>query len=224
MESPPALTRVPKSHLTIDCEFPLYALTAQARKGVSIRCDRVPAKQGTRDEGIVAFLNPLDAYLEMLVDGGRKPWRITPFEQIDSTHFINTHHYVLRILLAYGVAATSDQLIALPGTSNSPRWLVGAFEFHIPRQANRDGKYLVCRIDSIEHVKRIHSRSNIPAYGAQILSLGEQLDSDSLRRSAEEALASATFTNPSSEQTHVGLYDAEAKCWRFASAFPALVQ
>lgn len=55
---------VPGSPVALRGEFPLYILAAHDRKGMRIRCDFVPTQQGRGVEGIMAFLNPVDAHMD----------------------------------------------------------------------------------------------------------------------------------------------------------------
>jgi hypothetical protein len=212
------------SPITLSCHFPLNILAAQGRKGLRIRCDYVPTQQGNSVEGIMTFLNPVDAHMEAAAESSDENWQVLPFESIDPTHFINTHHSVLRLLVVYGVAATRDSLLPASGESRSPRWLVGTLSFTVPRQAMRRDERRVYDCGSFGHVTRIHDRSGIASYGEQIRSLTRRFTDEELRKIAHKALACVAYSDSGAADTHIALYDALAGCWQFVPSLSMLVK
>lgn len=210
----------PQAHF--DANIFSYAIILSRNKAAGLRLDRVPTEQNGLGEGIVTYLNPLYAYIESMAMPQVFDWAVSPFHRVDPTGFIETHDYMMRVLLTYGFAATKDRLVPGP-TYRAPLGLVINYGFPVPQHQIKMLNAMMFRFGKIEFIEDIYFRSGIENYVEKTSAMRNWSDGD-LCHIAREALFSIQYGEPTDDYTHTALYDIDNHCWRFVPFRPYLVR
>lgn len=181
----------------------------------SLLCVDQTGEDGSKEEGIVAFLSPIDAYIESVsLNQYSNEWEVQPFHQVDPREFILTHNYKLIVYLIYGMAGYNGKLVSRNGESKKyPKPLFSHYQFNVPKEAVEQECFTVMYKD-LDLINDIYDKSGIYNYYGILLDVAEWSESMKLE-SAQEALRLSKMISEESGFNQTALYDPINKKWAF---------